>query len=109
MHIEIPHRCGRTHGGYQSLAECNWPDAAYVVGDGPFALLARCDLLTVSLYESDVEARRRLRAVDARGCGKTCEGLHELIGLVPGAHPFDPLPRLESSAGSPTAVEWLTS
>ena len=109
MHIEIPHDCGRTHRGYQSLAECSWPDVAYVVGDGPFALLARCDLFTVTLYESDAEARRRLRAVDQRGCGKTCEGRHELIGLVAGVDPFDPLPPIASPAGSPTAVEWLTS
>ena len=76
MHIEIPHGCGRTHYGYQSLAECTWPDVAYVIGDGAFALLARCDLFTVSLYETSAEARRRKRALDANGCGKTCEGQH---------------------------------
>lgn len=107
MHIEIPHHCGRTHRGYQSLAECTWPEAAYVVGDGPFALLARCDLFTVSLYESADEARRRTRALDARGCGKTCEGLHELIGLL-GTDPLDPLPPLDGP-GPLGAVEWLTS
>lgn len=109
MHIEIPHRCGRIHRGYQSLAECSWPDGAYVIGDGPFALLARCDLFTVTLYESDAEARRRLRILDDRGCGKTCEGLHELVGLLPGADASDPLSPLDLPAEPPTAVEWLTS
>jgi hypothetical protein len=105
MHIEIPHGCGRTHGGYQSLAECTWPDVAYVVGDGAFALLARCDLFTVALYETRAEARRRKRALDANGCGKTCEGRHELIALV---GDLDPLPPLDVTVEQ-SAVEWLTS
>lgn len=82
MHIEVPHHCGRTHRGHQSLAECTWPDAVYVVGDGAYAVLARCDLFTVALYETSAEARRRKRGLDANGCGKTCEGLHELEVLV---------------------------
>lgn len=106
MHIEIPHRCGRTHRGYQSLAECSWPDAVYVVGDGPFALLARCDLFTVTLYETSAEARRRKRALDTRGCGRTCEGLHGLAGLA-GLTGDDPAP-LDVPA-PPSPMEWLTS
>lgn len=102
MRIEIPHRCGRTHRGHQSLAECNWPDAAYVIGDGPYAVLARCDLFTVALYETSDEARRRKRALDANGCGKTCEGRHELTGL---------LGELDESGPSlvQSATDWLVS
>jgi hypothetical protein len=106
MHIEVPHRCGRVHRGYQSLAECTWPDAAYVVGDGPYALLARCDLFTVTLYETMAEARRRRRVLELRGCGKTCEGRHELAGLLPDAGSAGPR-RLEVP-GAESAVEWLT-
>lgn len=106
MHIEIAHRCGRTHRGYQSLAECTWPDSLYVVGDGPYAVLARCDMFTVSLYETRDEARRRKGALDAQGCGKTCEGLHELTGLVSDIDPIDP--RLGTGPAT-SAVEWLTS
>lgn len=82
MHIEVPHGCGRTHRGYQSLAECTWPDAAYVVGDGAYAVLARCDLFIVALYETSAEARRRKRGLDATRCGQMCEGRHELEVLV---------------------------
>jgi hypothetical protein len=82
MHVEVPHACGRTHRGHQSLAECAWPDAAYVVGDGPFALLARCDLFTVSLYETGDEARRRKQVLDQRGCATRCEGSHEVVALI---------------------------
>ncbi|HAS11045.1 MAG TPA: hypothetical protein DCS55_11105 [Acidimicrobiaceae bacterium] len=85
MHIEVAHRCGRIHRGYQSLAECTWPDAAYIVGDGAYAVLARCDLFTVALYETRAEARRRTRRLDERGCGKTCEGRHELGWLLEAA------------------------
>lgn len=82
MLVEVPHGCGRTHRGHQSLAECTWPDAAYVVGDGTYAVLARCDLFTVSLYETFDEARRRARILDDRGCGQTCEGDHELVAMA---------------------------
>lgn len=99
MRIEIAHSCGRTHRGYQSLAECTWPDAGYVVGDGPFALLARCDLFTVSLYETSAEAHRRKRLLDDRGCAMTCEGRHELTGLVGDVDASEP----------PLPAEWLTS
>ena len=101
MHIEVPHGCGRTHRGYQSLAECTWPDAAYVVGDGPFAVLSRCDLFTVSLYDTGGEARRRKQALDVRGCGKTCEGRHDLACLTGDGDPGVPL--------TASAVEWLGS
>lgn len=83
MSIEVPHDCGRTHRGHQSLAECTWPDAAMVLGDGPHAVLSRCDLFTVTLYETAAEARRRLRALDERGCGQACEGHHEVVVLLP--------------------------
>ena len=103
MHIEFPHGCGRTHGGHQSLAECTWPDAAYVVGDGPFAVLARCDIFTVTLYETSDEARRRKQALDANGCGKTCEGAHELAGLAGAEALLGPVPVVQS------ATDWLRS
>lgn len=90
MHIEVPHGCARTHHGYQSLAECTWPDAAYVVGDGPYALVAHCQMLTVALYETLAEARRRIRRLDADRCAKTCVGDHELVALpAPRAHSTD--------------------
>jgi len=81
VHIDVPHRCGRTHHGYQSLAECCWPEAAYLTGDGPFAVLARCGLLSVSLYPTRDEAQRRLRRLVADGCGRGCEGRHDLVDL----------------------------
>lgn len=103
MHIEVPHGCGRTHRGHQSLAECTWPEAAYIVGDGAFAVLARCDIFTVTLYETIDEARRRFRALDANGCGQACEGAHELAGLAGSDVLVEPVATVQS------ATEWLRS
>lgn len=82
MIIDVPHGCGRTHRGYQSLAECCWPGAAYVTGDGPFAVVSRCGLLEVSLHASREEARRRHARLEQHGCGRCCEGRHEVAELV---------------------------
>jgi hypothetical protein len=82
MHIEVPHHCGRTHRGFQSLAECIWPTAAYVIGDGPYALIAHCDMLSVALYATAAEAGEARRRLTAVGCGRTCEGQHQLAVLV---------------------------
>lgn len=82
MHIEVPHDCGRTHRGFQSLAECMWPTAAYVIGDGPYALVAHCDMLSVALYETAAEAGEARRRLNSVGCGRTCERRHQLAVLV---------------------------
>lgn len=82
MLIDVPHGCGRTHHGYQSLAECCWPDAAYVTGDGPYALVATCEMVSVALYDSESEARRRRSRLDTVGCGRGCERHHDLFDLA---------------------------
>ncbi len=87
MRINHPHSCGRTHRSFQSLSECLWHDEAPVItGDGPVALLARCDLLTIALFANVERARRRKQRLDTVGCGSACEGLHEIIVLVPELH-----------------------
>ena len=56
----------------------------------------------MALYETSDEARRRKRALDANGCGKTCEGRHELTGL-PGELGESGPSRVQS------ATDWLVS
>ena len=82
MHIDVDHGCGRTHHGYQSLAECRWPEAAFVTGDGPWALVARCDMVSVALYATRDEARRRRKRLDTVGCGRGCEGQHDVVEVA---------------------------
>jgi len=79
--IDIPHGCGRTHHCWQAVAECTWPDAAFVTGDGPFALVARCDMVSIALYETAHEVQRRWKRMDTIGCGRRCEHRHEVVVL----------------------------
>lgn len=81
MPIDIPHGCGRTHHCWQSLAECTWPEAAFVTGEGPFALVARCGMVSVALYATAAEARRRWKRMDTVGCGRGCVHHHDVVHL----------------------------
>jgi hypothetical protein len=82
MELHLDHGCGRTHHGWASLAECWWPDAAFVTGDGPHALVARCGMVSVALHESAAEARARGRRLDSVGCGRGCRRDHEVVDLA---------------------------
>lgn len=81
MTTTTAHRCRRRHRTHQTLAECCWPDAAWVVGDGPYAVLAHCDMLSVTLHDSRQAALATLARVDELRCCRTCEGRHELVVL----------------------------
>lgn len=104
MHIEIPHHCGRTHRGFQSLAECIWPEAAYITGDGPYALVAHCDMLSVALYETATEAGDARRRLSTVGCGRTCERRHQLAVLVDDPLLLTSAPASRRPAGSGNLV-----
>jgi hypothetical protein len=80
---EYPHNCERNHRTYNTLARCAWKRAEWVDGEGPYALLADCRVLTVTLhptYESAAKAKAR---IDGSGCGSSCRRNHEIIRLVP--------------------------
>ena len=77
------HYCERKHRTYRTLAKCIWPRAVWVVGEGPFALLAWCRDLTVTLhwdYDGAVEAKR---LIDSDACGGRCTNRHEIVKLAP--------------------------
>lgn len=75
------HRCARRHRAHQTLAECRWPEAAWVVGDGPFALLAHCDMLSISLHDTRAAAEAALARLDELRCCRACDGRHEIVVL----------------------------
>lgn len=82
------HYCERKHQTYSTLARCIWRRTAWIAGEGPFALLAWCQVLTVSLHESEDAALESKRAIDLSACGGRCTGRHEIIRLArsdPGA------------------------
>ncbi|GAI92523.1 unnamed protein product [marine sediment metagenome] len=55
--------------------------AAWIHGDGQFALLAWCRVLTVTLYTTRTEAEEQKKEIDRTACGGLCTGDHEIIDL----------------------------
>ena len=54
---------------------------AWIDGDGRFAVLAHCRVLTVSLWERKEEAARARAGIDHFGCGGACSRNHEIVDL----------------------------
>jgi hypothetical protein len=73
-------QCGRRHRSYETVAECLWPRATWISGDGPYAVLAHCnDLLTVNLHADQPTAEESIGALDQFGCGYACGRRHEIV------------------------------
>jgi hypothetical protein len=52
------HRCARSHTTHRTMAECLWPGAVEVSGEGAFALLCQCRVFTVTLFATAAESGR---------------------------------------------------
>lgn len=67
---------------YQRKAESKWGRRArWINGDGPYALLAWCKTLTVTLYDSLEEAEKKKNNIDQIGCGGECSRKHEIVDV----------------------------
>lgn len=75
------HGCDRQHRTYQSIANCMFRRAAWVVGDGSFALIAWCGTPTVSLHPNYDRANQNRQEIDQFGCGGRCTGRHEIVRI----------------------------
>jgi hypothetical protein len=76
--------CGRRHRTYSTLARCRWSRAEWVRGDGRWALLAHCDVLTVALHPTLEGAEKERAQIDRTGCGHACSvsgRRHEIVDL----------------------------
>lgn len=63
-------------------AERRWgKKAAWIQGDGQFALLAWCRVLTVTLWVTRAEAEEQKKFIDEYACGGLCKGDHEIIDM----------------------------
>jgi hypothetical protein len=71
----------RERAGWYAQAWRLWPKAAWVGGNGPWATLAWCRVLTVELHETEEDARRALKMIDDTACGGLCRRKHELVRL----------------------------
>ena len=76
------HNCARKHRTYAALAKCMFPRAAWVHGEGSYACLARCNVLTVVLWATEEDANKRKADIDRGGCGGFCKRQHELVLLA---------------------------
>jgi hypothetical protein len=56
-------------------------EAAWIEGNGQFALLAWCRVLTVTLWSTRTQAEEQKKVIDEMGCGGLCSRAHEIIDL----------------------------
>ena len=75
------HHCNRRHRTWTALAHCMFQRAAWIAGDGPFAVIAWCGVSSVTLHPDVGTAERSLATVDATGCGRRCVRHHDLVRL----------------------------
>jgi hypothetical protein len=67
---------------WRAEAQKRWgKEAESIHGDGQFALLAWCRVLTVTLWQTREEAEEQKKFIDRTGCGGFCSGDHEIIDL----------------------------
>ena len=74
-------RCKQDHRSYLDFAECYWKKAEWVSGEGPFAVLAHCRALTVTLHKTREKAEESQRFIDRFGCGGACDRRHEIVQI----------------------------
>lgn len=69
---------------YRALALRRWPDAEWVSGEGPYALVAPCGVVTITLHKTLDSAERYKVPIDSTGCGHACRpgAPHDIIDLA---------------------------
>ena len=66
---------------WKSRAWNIWPQAEWIAGSGPFAVVAQCRHVTVSLHPNKHAAELAMDTIDMLGCGGGCARRHSLVGL----------------------------
>jgi hypothetical protein len=65
------------------LAKRLWKRAAWIHGDGPIAVIAYCNVTTVTLHSDPEVARHSVDFIDEHGCGGNCYRHHRVVDLGP--------------------------
>lgn len=78
MHRNCPIR----HRTWRAVAKCRWPNAEWVMGEGPVVLLAHCRVLTVSLHADRESAEWSKAWIDRTACGGRCTRRHQIVSLL---------------------------
>jgi hypothetical protein len=68
---------------WQAKARKRWGRKAdWIQGDGPFAVLAPCRVLTVTLWDTRAGAEEAKKSIDKAGCGGKCNPRqHKIIDM----------------------------
>lgn len=82
MKIYRRHRCESAHRTFNKLARCMFPRAGHVIGEGPFASVAWCRVVSVQLHATREDAQAAVEFIGRHGCGGRCRGDHEVIVVV---------------------------
>jgi hypothetical protein len=65
------------------VARKRWGNRTYLIeGDGQYAVLAHCGLLSVVLHQTMEDAERAKTRIDQTACGGRCHKDHEIINLA---------------------------
>lgn len=75
------HNCTRNHRTWRALAQCIWPRTEWINGNGKYATVAYCHVLTIMLHQTLDDAAAALHAINDTGCGGRCNNRHEIIEL----------------------------
>jgi hypothetical protein len=76
------HRCRAAHRSYRRFALCIFGRATQVMGEGPYALIARCGSVQVMLFGTLGAAIMSKEAIDRHSCGHACQREHEIAQLL---------------------------
>lgn len=82
MKVYRRHNCERQHKSARTFLRCAFPRAAWCTGKGDYALIAWCNVPTITLWRTPEEAEDQKAAIDAAACGGRCRRQHEVIRIV---------------------------
>lgn len=56
-----------------------WTSAEWVKGSGPYCVVARCGVITVTRHETQEAAEAAKARIDNSKCGHACTGDHQIV------------------------------
>ena len=68
---------------FRPVAEKKWRDAEWIAGNGQYALISQCNVLTITLWADLAIAKACKELIDKTTCGAMCCGTlgHEIVDL----------------------------
>lgn len=78
------HHCEKQHQSERTFLRCAIRNAAWIEGNGEYAVIAWCDRPTITLWRTPTPAQAALQELNALRCGGQCRERHELIRIEKG-------------------------